>query len=166
MSAPAATPHACPRCKQALEPATMRRIPIEACKGCKGTLVAQGRLMELLDELSAPLLRSFDIDAKIEATNDPDGRLDCPRCGNQMDRDDYCQARLVFFDRCTPCALLWFDADELGAMTLMWARMNGRLAREEAITREASMSFLPSAVRFGPFDRGRLGAAVYGLFLW
>ena len=159
-------PHPCPRCKTPLEPATLRRIPVEACKGCRGTLLAQGRLSELLDELSAPLLRSFDIDAKLEATQDPNGRVGCPRCGAQMDRDDYCAAGLVFFDRCTPCALLWLDADELGAMTLMWARMNGRQAREQAITREVSMSFLPSAVRFGSVDRSTLSQSVFDLLFW
>jgi Zn-finger nucleic acid-binding protein len=151
VSAAETSPHACPRCRQPLAPAT---------------LVVQGKLPQLLDELSAPLLRSFDIDAKIEATKDPDGRVDCPRCGKQMERDDYCAAGLVFFDRCTPCALLWFDADELGAMTLMWARMNGRLAREEAITREVSMSFLPSAVRFGSVDRTSLSRTVFDMLFW
>jgi Zn-finger nucleic acid-binding protein len=122
-----AASHPCPRCKTPLEPATLRRIPVEACKGCKGTLLAQGRLSELLDELSAPLLRSFDIDAKLEATQ---------------------------------------DADELGAMTLMWARMNGRQAREQAITRAVSMSFLPSAVRFGSVDRSTLSRTVFDLLFW
>jgi Zn-finger nucleic acid-binding protein len=161
-----AVPHTCPRCRTPLEPATLRQIPVEACKSCKGTLLAQGRLSELLDELSTPLLRSFDIDAKLEATNDPNGRVDCPRCEKQMDRDDYCAAGLVFFDRCTPCALLWLDADELGAMTLMWARMNGRQAREQAITREVSMSFLPSAVRSGSVDRSTLSRSVFDMLFW
>ncbi len=58
------------------------------------------------------------------------------------------------------------DADELGAMTLMWARMNGRLAREEAITREVSMSFLPSAVRFGSVDRTSLSRTVFDMLFW
>ena len=79
-----------------------------------------------------------------------------------MERDDYCAAGLVFFDRCTACALLWFDADELGAMSLMWARMNARQAREEAIRGQVSTSLL-LLDRNMPVDRLVLGSAVWAL---
>jgi len=119
---------ACPRCGQALGSAELRQVPVQVCKTCKGTLLGQIDLQRTLEGLSAPLLMNFDPDAKIEAVKDASGRLPCPKCNQAMDRDDYCQAGVVFFDRCARCALLWFDTDELGAMALMWARMNARAA--------------------------------------
>ena len=158
----AQNPHACPRCKLALERGTLSQTPIQACRACKGALVAQGELARLLDELSGPLMRSLDPDAKLEAATDAGARIDCPKCRRRMDRDDYCAAGLVFFDRCTSCALLWFDADELGATSLMWARMNTRPAREEAIRREASDAYL-LLHRNLPVDRVLLRSAVWTL---
>jgi hypothetical protein len=73
-----------------------------------------------------------------------------------MERDDYCAAGLVLFDRCTSCALLWFDADELGGMTLMWAKMNARIAEH----RQAMASTTSGVV---VIDRGYLAASVWGL---
>ena len=53
-----------------------------------------------------------------------------------MEKADYCGAKLVFFDRCNRCALLWIGSEELGAMSLMWARMEKRIARTRAQTEE------------------------------
>jgi hypothetical protein len=75
-----------------------------------------------------------------------------------MDRDDYCGARLVFFDRCNSCALLWFDADELGAMSMMWARMNSRQASYGNAN--------PAGPSFLIMDRGLLGASVWDFLLF
>lgn len=54
-----------------------------------------------------------------------------------MARDDYCAAGLAHFDRCEPCQLLWLGADELGTMTMMWARMERRLERVQRLRQEA-----------------------------
>jgi Zn-finger nucleic acid-binding protein len=143
----------CPRCKQALDQATLRDVPVAACKLCKGSLLAQTDLQRTLEVLCAPLLKRFDPDATLEAVKDRNARIDCPRCARQMDRDDYCGARLVFFDRCNHCALLWFDADELGAMAMMWARMNSR----QAAYRNAN----PAGPSFLIIDRGLLGYSVW-----
>src|SRR6185503_13736342 len=91
---------ACPRCRQALERADLRKVPVQVCKGCKGTMVSQSDLPRLLESLSAALWRSFDVDAEIEAVNDTNGGIGCPTCRKPMDRDDYCAAGVVFFDRC------------------------------------------------------------------
>ncbi len=150
---PGAAAHVCPRCKQALDQATLHDVKVAACKPCQGTLLVQNDLQRTLEALCAPLLKRFDPDAKLEAVKDSEGRIDCPRCARPMDRDDYCGARLVFFDRCNSCALLWFDADELGAMAMMWARMNSR----QAAYRNAN----PEGPSFLIMDRGLLGHSVW-----
>ena len=58
-----------------------------------------------------------------------------------MSRDDYCGAGLVRFDRCERCRLLWLGPDELGTMTLMWARMEKQIAR----TQKQSQQWLDEA---------------------
>ena len=75
-----------------------------------------------------------------------------------MDRDDYCAAGLVFFDRCNVCTLLWFDADELGAMALMWARMNARVATYQ--------NHNPAGASFLVMDRTYLGHSVWDCMIF
>ena len=153
-------PHACPRCKQPLERGTLRESTVDACKSCKGTLLGQNDLIKTLESLSGPLLKGLDPDGKLEAAKDPSPRLDCPKCERRMERDDYCAAGVVLFDRCAGCAVLWFDADELGAMALMWARMNERRARDQAAARGAAG---PTVI---VIDRGFLGTSVWGLVVF
>jgi hypothetical protein len=90
----------------------------------------------VLEALSAELLRTFDPDTKLEPTSAATDRLACSTCGREMARDDYCGTGLALFDRCEPCQLLWIDADVLGTMTLMWARMEARHTRDQAATRQ------------------------------
>jgi Zn-finger nucleic acid-binding protein len=143
---------------------SLRQIPVSACQACKGTLIAQLDLPRLLEALSAPLLRSFDLDAKLEAVPDTSPRIACPRCTKTMDRDDYCAAKMVFFDRCNRCSLLWFDSEELGGMTMMWARMNARQTRAQELSLEASSQLLVASHRM--LERGLLGATVWSSFFW
>jgi hypothetical protein len=49
-----------------------------------------------------------------------------------MEKADYCEAKLVFFDRCESCGWLWVGSNELAAMSFMWARMEKRSARTRA----------------------------------
>lgn len=46
-----------------------------------------------------------------------------------MQKADYCEAKLVVFERCETCARVWVGSDELAAMAVMWARMEKRAAR-------------------------------------
>jgi Zn-finger nucleic acid-binding protein len=127
---------ACPRCQQPLGPIRHRGVELEGCAGCKATLVPQVKLTPLLEATSVDLLASFDPDSKLDAVDKKAGGTACPRCARAMEIGDYCGASLVFFDRCTRCNLLWVGAEELGAMTLMWARMESRAARLKAASEE------------------------------
>jgi Zn-finger nucleic acid-binding protein len=126
----AAPPQKCPRCSEALAQVELKGVGVQSCPKCTGTLLTQPRLATVLEAMSYELLKSFNPDAKLEALPDRGAGLDCPRCERPMTNDDYCGAHLVYFDRCESCGLLWIDADELGTMTLMWARMDARYARE------------------------------------
>ncbi|HEY4395544.1 MAG TPA: hypothetical protein VGP64_15850 [Polyangia bacterium] len=126
----------CTRCGKALGGREIGGVGLEACEACNTLLVKQAALMPALEALSAPVLESFDADAQIQALPDRTGAAPCPGCGRAMEKSDYCGARLVFFDRCNRCNLMWIGNEELGAMSLMWARMEKRIARTRAQTEE------------------------------
>ncbi len=125
-------------------------------------LVKQSALMPALEALSADVLESFDPDAPLLALPDRAGQTACPGCHAAMEKADYCGAKLVFFDRCNRCALLWIGSEELGAMSLMWARMEKRIARARAQTEEhlAGMSARVDAAHLRRVVDRSLGAAL------
>jgi Zn-finger nucleic acid-binding protein len=128
--------HPCPRCGLTLVGRAIRGVGLEACAACNSLLVKQSALMPTLEALSADVLESFDADAPLLALPDRAGQTTCPGCGAAMEKADYCGAKLAFFDRCNRCALLWIGSEELGAMSLMWARMERRIARVRSQTEE------------------------------
>jgi Zn-finger nucleic acid-binding protein len=125
----------CPRCQAPLEAKDLHGATVLACRQCAGTLVAQLELTRLLEGMSAELLATFDPDAQLARVADRGGNAPCPHCKKAMAGDDYCGAGLVRFNRCEACGVLWLDGGELGAMTLMWARMHVRLERVKAENR-------------------------------
>ena len=135
MQSTPANAHACPRCQAPLEPKDLHGATVLACRQCAGTLVSQLELTRLLEGMSAELLATVDPDAQLQRVPGRDGTARCPHCAKAMAGDDYCGAGLVRFDRCEPCGVLWLDGGELGAMTLMWARMHVRLERVRAENR-------------------------------
>jgi Zn-finger nucleic acid-binding protein len=125
----------CPRCREPLHVVDLSGVSVHACPKCHGTRLGRAELPRVLEAMSAELLETFDPDTKLEPAGARDERLACATCGAEMSRDDYCGAGLAHFDRCEACAVLWVDADALGTMTLMWARMETRHSRDERETR-------------------------------
>lgn len=150
----AVTTPTCPRCKKTLGSMEMQGISLQGCEACKGVLVSQADLPRLLAATSADLLKAFNPETKIEPVKDAGAGAACPRCASTMENDDYCGAGVVHFDRCPHCTVLWLDADELGAMTLMWARMDTLIARERAQNQQHYQELDNIA------DRIKLGRAV------
>jgi Zn-finger nucleic acid-binding protein len=130
------TEPACPACGQSLRAANVSGVSARVCGQCHGTLLAQIDMIRTLEAMSVELLKTFDPDMDLDPVDSKRGVLACPQCQAAMARDDYCGAGLAFFDRCERCRLLWLGADELGTMTLMWARMEKRLERAQQQTRE------------------------------
>ena len=122
----------CPRCKQALQSREVGGIALEGCPTCGGLLISLTKLNGLLEATSVELLKSFDPDTELKPLPNETGATACPSCGRTMESADYCGAKLVYFDRCNRCSLLWLGSEGLGAMTLMWARMEARGARTKA----------------------------------
>lgn len=115
----------------------MSGVSLRVCGQCHGTLIAQVDMIRTLEAMSAELLATVDPDVKLTPAGHVDSKVSCPACHREMARDDYCGAGLAHFDRCEACRLLWLGADELGTMTMMWARMERRLERTHKATEAA-----------------------------
>ncbi len=126
----------CPVCGQGLKTANLAGVSVRICPQCRGTLLAQIDMIRTLEAMSAEMLKGFDPDQKLDPVSAQPGAVNCPACARAMTKDNYCSAGLVFFDRCEACRLLWLGTDELGTMTLMWARMERRLERVQKATEE------------------------------
>lgn len=119
----------CPVCGQGLKTANLAGVNVRICPQCRGTLLAQIDMIRTLEAMSAEMIKGFDPDQKLDPVSAQPGAVNCPACARAMTKDNYCSAGLVFFDRCEACRLLWLGTDELGTMTLMWARMEKQIAR-------------------------------------
>jgi Zn-finger nucleic acid-binding protein len=153
----------CPGCRQELRTSDLSGVSVRVCGQCHGTLLAQIDMIRMLEAMSVELLKSIDPDTKLNPVGKADGTVACPACSRTMARDDYCAAGIAHFDRCEPCRLLWLGADELGTMTMMWARMERRLERAQKQTQEAlaeADSFVGSVMlgRAAPASKAREGA--------
>jgi Zn-finger nucleic acid-binding protein len=127
----------CPTCGQALGTAALAGgVNVRVCRPCEGTLLAQIDMFRTLEAMSVEMLKSLDPDVHLDPVANKRGTITCPSCKAAMKKDNYCGAGLVFFDRCEPCRLLWLGTEELGTMTLMWARMERRLERVHKATEE------------------------------
>ncbi len=135
----------CPLCKDTL-------LTPDGCPQCAGRLVVDATLPETA---RAAL-------AAARSKQDPDRTLDCPVCGEPM---AVVETRDVLVDRCTTCAVTWFDADdaEPGVLSgadraLLVLSMPERTARGVAgavggAVHEAAKLLLPSSIRGTRFYR-------------
>lgn len=123
----------CPRCDaQLTAKKANNKLDVHVCTECTGTLVAQNRLVALLEMIAQPLRHVVDVDEPIEPISDHEQPSRCPRCRSTMESFGYMGTKLVTADRCSPCAVIWTDPEELGTMALLYLRTNKRtLARDE-----------------------------------
>lgn len=126
----------CPACNVELTRGDLRGVGVRVCKQCRGALIAQIDMFRVFEAMIADLLSGFDPDTLLTPIAPRTGASSCPECATNMSRDDYCGAGLVRFDRCERCRLLWLGADELGTMTLMWARMEKQIARAQKLNQQ------------------------------
>jgi len=108
---------------------------LEVCRACSCMLVPQRLLARLLERASRRLRGKVDPNVPIEPLPAIAEHPGCPACHRSMSRDDYCQAGVVRFSRCDRCELLWLHTEQLAVMSVMWARMDGRLEALQAADR-------------------------------
>ena len=116
----------CPRCQQELVAGEFQSVELDMCAGCYGIVLEQNRLSGLLDVMANDLKDSLDLDAALEAVPNQGGEIACPRCHAQMEHYGYLGSNWVMIDSCKTCHVLWLDTDELGMMSLLYARSQMR----------------------------------------
>lgn len=112
----------CPRCEQELVAGEFRGMMLDMCTKCYGILLEQPRLLALLDEMAGDLKDTIDISMPLEVVPDSGGDIACPRCREAMNHYGYMDTKWVMIDLCPGCNMLWLDTDELGMVSLMYAR--------------------------------------------
>ncbi|GEM_PF-5671950 len=121
----------CPRCRTRLTPRTFHGVDIHICAGCTGTLVPQRRLIALLEQLSARMVTRIDPRDPIEPLPERGPIDSCPQCAGTIEHFGYSGLPLAMLDRCTRCAVVWCDMDELGVAALIYARTHAHAVSKQ-----------------------------------
>jgi len=102
----------CPVCAVPLWNATLKNVPLRACKKCRGMLVAMGAFEGLIEQARA---QHPGTEAPLaDDGGDLSRRLECPRCRHAMDTHFYYGGGHVVIEDCERCELNWLDG---GALT-------------------------------------------------
>ena len=123
----------CPSCHQHLAIETYEGTQIFCCRFCGGNLVDTGRIpriiartgreepcSERIQALGRAAVKENELkNVQKHALNRQVAlipHLSCPKCGNPMSRVFFSAAYLIEVDRCSFCAVTWFDENELGML--------------------------------------------------
>lgn len=126
----------CPRCHGELAEKPLGDATVHVCDACTGALVQQRDLVHVLETVAVATLQVIDPEEPIEPMPDPGTHLQCPICDREMESFGYMSSDVVIVDRCGHDAVIWADADELGTMSILYARTNERLMRRYRADRE------------------------------
>jgi len=105
----------CPNCNSQLQGKEYEGILIDVCNECGGSWLDYGELSPIIDrrekifseEERITTFQTLGVDAR------KGGILNCPKCGQQMQRFNYAVNTGVILDRCPQKDGLWFDKGEL-----------------------------------------------------
>ncbi|MGE3805958.1 MAG: zf-TFIIB domain-containing protein [Gemmataceae bacterium] len=144
-----ATPLSCPRCSGELRRGHFDSLDVHLCVGCKGVLARQRDLSRLLESVARDTAANDQPGAVIEAIPDKGAGVVCPLCSGAMENYGYMESKLVKIDGCMRCGVVWIDTDELGVMSLLYARsqrkLQGSYMKDPGLTNLVSASFLARA---------------------
>jgi len=100
----------CPKCTSAMESMQFDGMDVERCTGCKGLW------FDALEEqslLHAKKSESLDVgEESVGAKWDEMGKIHCPRCGTPMVRMVDRNQPHIWYESCSTCGGLFFDAGE------------------------------------------------------
>ncbi len=112
----------CPRDGTVLDAGTFHGQLLFKCSTCNGAFVEQRFLLPLLKALGKDIRHAVPLDYPIDTISDKGGGLLCPRCAATMEHYGYMGDRHIMIDSCSACRHMWVDAEELGGMSLLYAR--------------------------------------------
>jgi Zn-finger nucleic acid-binding protein len=103
----------CPQCKKALVTAKAANIDLLSCKHCKGNLISQPLLLNIIKQVKVDIISSEELGSPQE--NDELLRIiDCPICSRQMESYPYGAASgNIIIQGCGNCNVVWLDFGDL-----------------------------------------------------
>lgn len=129
----------CPRCRTALEVATIAGLHLHACESCGGVAVEASSLPGLADPARQVSLQSYAealaLGRKVEIDPQVVRYLDCPRCSGPTLRRNFERVSGVIVDVCLQHSV-WFDREEL-PRALRFLASGGAQLRAKAEAEEA-----------------------------
>jgi hypothetical protein len=119
-----------------LRPVSIGEARLAVCKSCLRVAVLQSSVSPLLETTATHLSGHSRAVVKVSRAAPVSLEAKCPRCNQQMSKDDYCSAGIVAFCRCDRCHLLWLTAEQLALMSVMWADMNRKIELAHAVNEQ------------------------------
>ena len=107
-----ATSADCPVCAKPLSDAAISGQRILYCNRCHGMLIGMDVFMAVIEDMRSRRDATGDA-AKQPDWKDLDRKLNCPKCGRQMDTHPYYGPGNVIIDDCENCSVNWLDYGEL-----------------------------------------------------
>jgi Zn-finger nucleic acid-binding protein len=102
----------CPKCAGTLEPKTYgRKITVQRCTACAGLFCKPDALLEMKKEWMADAVLDTG-DAQVGKQMDKIEDVDCPECGTRMDKVADERQKHIWFESCSNCSGMFFDAGE------------------------------------------------------
>ena len=131
--------YACPRCQNALSEVQLFGVDVLRCPKECGLIVEQKAMIPLTTAIAKDSLDCIDPHLPIEpAPHDPSQKATCPGCQGLMQTFGYLESRFAYLDRCSSCAVVWIDHDELETVVRLNARNMGQQAKHHADRKELS----------------------------
>jgi Zn-finger nucleic acid-binding protein len=100
----------CPKCNSDMEKVTYENIEVDRCTNCRGIwfdMLEQEKLKAMEGS------QSIDAgDPKVGKKYDHVGKIDCPVCRTQMIRMVDAEQPHIWYEACTVCYGVFFDAGE------------------------------------------------------
>jgi len=124
----------CPNCSIPLKQVLYEGVPVLHCSGCNGNLIARGKIMRVFTRKqqgfnpevikAAQVIKKTARDRKTYSRlRDPIHsvyELNCPECGQKMQRKFFNFDYAVEIDFCPRCDIIWFDKNELEILQLLF----------------------------------------------
>lgn len=116
----------CPRDGATLQAGLCFGVKLHRCQECHGILIQQKLVRPLLREMSKDLITRIPLDYPIKQLPDKGSGINCPICSGPTENFGYMGCKFVLLDCCHKCKVLWIDTEELGTMSLQYARTERR----------------------------------------
>ncbi len=139
----------CPVCSQPLITEAYEGTQVYECRFCAGTFVEDGKIARIIarsgrerpcSERIQALARTVVQENQARYTTQmlKGGRtaiphLSCPKCKNPMSRGFYSAGQMIEVDRCSYCAVTWFDRDELSMLQCLIENKIGLTVDQERV---------------------------------